>query len=89
MPKKELEHICKNCKLYNMEDRYCRVVVLFEGERINPPTEPNTMCIFEETGVAEDIQQVKWWTEDPDTGEKSKNGVVKIEYPVGFFGKED
>ncbi len=37
-----------------------------------------------------EIQEIKFWTEDPKTGERTDgNGIVKIEYPEGFFGKED
>jgi len=99
MPKKELKHICANCQLYDMENRYCKVVILFEGKRIHPPTEPESYCLFEDEYEAIDekgnidkwkpeIQEVKWWVEDPNSGEKSDSGVVKIEYPIGFFGKD-
>ncbi|RDJ35347.1 MAG: hypothetical protein DWQ19_11065 [Crenarchaeota archaeon] len=86
--KKPIERKCKNCRLYNMEEKYCRVVVLHNGERINPPTDPEDYCIFEQEDIAEEIKEVKWWVEDPETGEKCKEGVVKVEYPIGFFGKE-
>ncbi len=89
MTKKELERKCKNCKLYDMQNKYCTVVVLHEGQRINPPTDPEDYCIFEAAGVAENIQEVKWWVENPVTGEKATDGIVKIEYPLGFFGKEE
>ncbi len=36
------------------------------------------------------VEEVKWWTENPKTGKRTTgDGVVKIEYPDGFFGKED
>ncbi len=36
-----------------------------------------------------EVKQVRWWVEDPDTGEPTKgDGVVKIEYPEGYFGDE-
>lgn len=39
---------------------------------------------------ADELQQVRLWVEDPKTGEKTdKDGIVKIEYPEGFFGKKD
>ena len=99
MAKKAQEHKCKNCQIYNMKDRHCMVLVLFEGEKIYPPTEPEDHCIFEEeyentdeSGKVErwkpEIQEVKLWVEDPKTGEKCTDGVVKIAYPPGFFGKE-
>lgn len=88
--------ICKNCKLYNSKQRYCTVIVLHEGEKINPPTDPNTPCIFEEEYPYIDengeqkfwkpeINEIKMWCEDPITGEKSNKGIVKIEYPEEFF----
>jgi hypothetical protein len=37
---------------------------------------------------ADEIKEVKMWVEDPLTGEKTnKNGIVKIQYPDGFFGR--
>jgi hypothetical protein len=99
MAKKELKHICKNCQLYNPVKNHCGVVILYEGQRMNPPTDPDTYCVFEDEYQSKDpagnidvwkpeIQEVKWWVENPETGQKSDKGVVKIEYPVGFFGKE-
>jgi len=36
------------------------------------------------------VQEVKWWVEDPKTGKKTKgDGIVKMQYPEGFFGEED
>lgn len=94
------EAVCKNCLLYNFQKQHCSVVVLYEGQRMNPPTTPEDQCLFEtefksinNNGVEEtwkpEIQEVKWWVENPQTGEKSDKGIVKIEYPVGFFGKEE
>jgi hypothetical protein len=100
MAKKELPKICKYCKLYDTVNQHCKVVVLFDGKRMHPPTEPETFCIFEDQYESIDekgnkdtwkpeIQEVKWWVEDPSTGEKTDNGIVKIEYPVGFFGETE
>jgi hypothetical protein len=37
-----------------------------------------------------EVQEVKFWVEDPNTGKKTKkDGVVKMQYPEGFFGKEE
>lgn len=90
------EPFCKNCLLYNFEKRHCSVVVIHEGTRMNPPTEPEDHCIFEDQyrSINDDkkveiwspeVQQVRMWVEDPVTGKPAENGVVKIEYPVGFF----
>lgn len=52
------------------------------------PVSPEDKCHMEELGI--EIQQVRWWTEDAKTGEKTNNnGVVKMEYPKGFFGEEE
>lgn len=91
------EPFCKNCLLYDFNKRHCKVVILYEGERINPPTEPEDRCLFEqeydvineENGKTEkwkpEVQQVRWWVEDKLTGQPSAEGVVKIEYPEGFL----
>jgi len=93
--KKKIEPICKNCRLYNPARGLCSVVILHEGERVNIPVDPTDQCFFEQqyfdptTGAIEDfneIKQVKFWVEN-DKGQKTnKDGVVKIEYPEGFFG---
>ena len=96
--KKKIERICKNCKLFDSENNFCGIVVLWEGERQHLPVDAEDACFFEEEyfdpvtksteSFAEDIQEVKFWTED-EKGEKTDgNGVVKIEYPEGFFGNQ-
>ena len=90
--KKAVRPLCKNCLLYDFHQRHCKVVVMYEGQKINPPTEPTDYCIFEATyqsidgkGQAEiwkpEVKQIKTWVEDPQTGKPSTNGVVKIGYP--------
>lgn len=50
------------------------------------PVSPTDDCHMDALGIP--VQQVRWWVEDPKTGEKTdKDGVVKIEYPDGFFGR--
>ena len=95
---KEIERICKNCKLFDPANRRCAVVVLHEGQRVRVPVDAEDPCFFE--GVyfdpstkamedfAGDIKEVKFWVEN-ERGEKTdKNGAVKIEYPEDFFGNE-
>ena len=84
---------CQYCKLFNPQDNLCGVVILHEGEKINLSVNPKDECVFEqefkavneETSNIErfkiDLQEIKMWVEDPETGEKCKNGIVKIEYP--------
>jgi hypothetical protein len=98
----KIEPVCKNCRLYNPSEGLCQVVVLWEGRRSHIPVDPGDHCFFENEFVAvghsgeretfvpsEEIKQVRFWVEDPKTGEKtSGDGVVKMEYPEGFFGDE-
>lgn len=95
--KNKIKRICKNCKLYNPEKSICSVIILYDGQKINLPVDPEDPCFFEEkyfnpiTGNTEDyndIQEVRLWVEDPETGIKGKQGIVKIQYPEGFFGKK-
>lgn len=91
----KVEQICGNCKLYDPEPSKCKVVILHEGQRINIPVDPKESCFFEQscfdpkTGREEtlnEIQQVRFWVEGKDGKKTDKNGVVKMEYPEGFFG---
>lgn len=95
---KEIQRICKNCKLYDPSRGECSVVILHEGQRVKIPVDPQDECFYEgvyfdpTTKAMEDfsgdIQQVKFWVEN-DKGQKTdKNGVVKMEYPEGFFGTD-
>lgn len=97
--KKSIDRKCKNCKLFDPQKEHCKIVVLFEGERKNIPMSPDDDCIYEteyfdptkkaiET-FSDDVKQVKFWVEN-EKGEKiNGDGVVKIEYPEGFFGEKD
>jgi len=96
---KEVEKKCKNCLLYNIKNQYCSVLILHNGEKINLPTSPDDDCFFEqefesvnENGIKEnwkqEINQVRMWVED-ENGNQADNGIVKIEYPEGFFGNEN
>jgi len=96
---KPIEPKCKNCRLFDEKNKLCGVVILHDGNRIHLPVDPDDDCFFENEFTAIDekgeedrfkpeVQQVKWWVEDPETGEKAKEGIVKIEYPEGFFGEE-
>lgn len=88
---RKIEPICKNCRLFNPDKNICRVIILHEGEKINLPVEENDLCFFEnefisiDNGTEEkfklDVQEIKMWVEDPKTGEKTDQGIVKIEYP--------
>lgn len=98
--KKKIEPKCKNCRLFNPKAKRCMVVILHEGEEYNLPVDETDDCFFENEFVAinedgdeesfkAEVQQARFWVEDPETGEPTKgNGLVKIEYPEGFFGDE-
>jgi|GEM_PF-2129776 len=85
MKKKKIEPKCKNCLLYNRDKGVCKVAILIDGEQIHMPVFPEDNCHMEELGIP--VEQVRWYVEDPKTGEPATEGKVKIEYPVGFFGK--
>ena len=88
--KKRVERICGNCQLYNPKAGICSIVVLLEGERQHIPVDPKDDCFFEEGegGFIEDVKQVKFWVENEKGDKTDKDGVVKIEYPEGFFGED-
>ncbi len=98
---KKCDKKCKNCSLFSPEQKLCGVIILMhDGSRVNLPVEPSDDCFFENQFVARtsdgkvetfkpEVQQVRWWVEDPKTGKPTAgNGNVKIEYPDGFFGDE-
>ena len=87
MKNKKIEQICGNCLLYNHEKSECKVVVLIGGKEYHMPVFPKDKCHMEELGI--EIQQVRWWVEDEEGRPTAGNGEVKIEYPEGFFKKED
>jgi hypothetical protein len=76
MKKKNLEHICGNCLLYNRTKGECKVAVLIEGKEYHMPVFPKDKCHLEELDIP--VDQVRWWVDE----DKS----VKIEYPENFFG---
>jgi hypothetical protein len=96
MRKKYIEPICSNCRLFDPHNSICKVVILHEGQKINLPVEANDPCFFEQTYFDpssqreenfNEIKQVRFWVEGKDGKKTDKNGVVKCEYPPGFFGE--
>jgi len=96
--KKQIERICKNCQLFNPAKNECAVVVLHEGQRLKLPVLAEDNCFFEgmyfdpTTKAMEDfageIKQARFWVENPDGDKTNGNGIVKMEYPEGFLGKD-
>lgn len=84
--KKQVSRICNNCLLYNRENSACKVAVLIEGKEYHLPVAPGDKCHMEELGI--EIKQVRWWVEDQSGKKVDGDGIVKIEYPEGFFGNE-
>ena len=77
---------CKNCRLFDKKNSSCKVSILIDGKKYNMPVDPEDNCHRLELDIP--IEQVRWWVEDPESGEQTnKNGIVKIEYPENFFGK--
>ena len=65
---KEVEHICKNCGLYNRAEGICGVTVIKEGEYLEVSTNPEDRCLWEEMGV--EVEQVRIWSD-------GKNGYIE------------
>lgn len=90
--KNKIKEICGNCKLYCPKDRVCSIIILFEGEKKNIPVDAEDLCFFKDSGMnqgfIEDVQEVKLWTEDEDGKKIDGDGIVKIEYPKGFYGDD-
>ena len=84
------KEVCGTCALFNREKKNCRVAILHEGEEYHIPVDEDDKCFFQDKHLPEtEIKQVRFWVEDPKSGEKSEEGIVKMEYPEGFFGKEE
>lgn len=77
------KNLCKNCAFFNKNNSTCKVIIYHEGTKINLPVAPNDQCHFEELGIT--LDEIKLWVEDPHTGKRSKEGIVKIEYPENLF----
>ena len=84
--KKPVDKVCGNCLLYNGNKKECKVAILVEGKEMHLPVSPKDKCHMEELGIP--VQQVRWWVEDENGNPTDKDGVVKMEYPIGFFGEE-
>lgn len=80
MKKKEIEHVCKNCLLYDHPNRQCKVAVIINGQKLYMPVSPKDKCHMEEMGI--EVEQVRWFIEDSNSSDKGK---VKVEYPEKFF----
>lgn len=86
MKKNQIQHTCGNCLLYNHKNKECKVAVLVEGKEYHMPVFPNDECHMEALGI--EVKQVRWWVEDKNGQPTDGDGVVKMEYPVDFFGKD-
>jgi hypothetical protein len=83
---KEIEKICNNCFLYNRENSTCKVAILLNGKEYHMPVDPGDRCHMDELQI--EVKQVRWWVEDEKGNPTEGDGVVKIEYPEDFFGKD-
>jgi hypothetical protein len=93
--KKQVERICRNCKLFDASKSECAIVVLHEGQRHRLPVLAHEPCFFEGAyfdpttkaveDFAGDIKEVKFWVEDKHGQKTDGDGTVKMEYPEGFL----
>jgi hypothetical protein len=64
------------------EDKFTAVEKVYDDEKL-------VGTRVESFVPAEEIKQARFWVEDPETGKPtSGDGIVKMEYPEGFFGDE-
>lgn len=77
--KKKIEPICGNCRLYDHPTGSCRVAVIIEGQILHMPVFPKDHCHMDELGI--EVQEIRWWAEDPKTGKKGEEGKIKMEFP--------
>ena len=47
MPK-QIERICKNCRLFNPQKSECSVIIFVAGEKMRIPVDAADPCFFEE-----------------------------------------
>lgn len=84
----KIEPKCKNCLLFDRQNGKCKVAILVDGKQYHMPVFPDDNCHMDQLGIP--VQQVRWYVEDPITGKPTDgNGIVKIEYPIGFFGTKE
>ena len=91
---------CKQCQLFDSQNKICGVIVLNSGEKIHLPVDAEDDCFFkqefrsinkEQSNIERfqvDVQQVKIWVED-EHGNKCAQGKVMIERPTDYFGDLD
>ena len=77
------EKKCNSCLCYDRETGFCQVNILINDKKLKLPVFPDDSCHYISLGVS--VEQIRLWEEEKQNGEK----VVKIEYPVGFFGSDD
>lgn len=91
MEPKKVKEICGNCRLFDGDNKICKVAILYKGGKLNIPVDPEDLCFYQNKFIASpypfqqeefsvDVQQVKFWED---------KGEVKIEYPEGFFGNDN
>ncbi len=66
--KKRLPLICKNCKLWNKDEKVCSVVIIHDGEKMELETKAEDRCKWEEMGV--DVHRLRAWSD-------GKNGYLE------------
>jgi hypothetical protein len=74
--KKKPEPYCKNCLLFDKDNKMCKVSILINGEKFNMPVDPEDKCHMDMLKIP--VQQIRWYEEPSHDGQKK----VKVEYPV-------
>lgn len=71
--------------MYNPEKGQCQVVFLVHGESVHLPVFPDDKCHIAELDM--EVEQIRYFVEDPVTGQPATKGVVKVEYPASLDKK--
>jgi len=50
---------------------------------------PRTSACTKRENFTDDIKEVKFWVENEQGEKTAGDGIVKMEYPEGFFGEKD
>ena len=81
---KQLEPKCRNCQLFDKKSGFCKVVILYHGQKFNLPVDPNDDCFFEGK-----FEAVKQEVKDNEIVETKETFVPADEIKQARFWVED
>lgn len=57
---------CKNCLLFDRENKICRVTFIIDGEDYVLSTNPDDDCHLEKNGLIDDVKSIKSYSDGKD-----------------------